>query len=80
MKSTVLHKFETADDVGAFQVTTDKVLGGNTSATFSLKPYEHFRAGACCAAGRGEEPHTMQTNGPYLRTCLADTLGGRQEV
>ena len=45
--SRILQKFETADDIDRFQVTTDKVLGGKTNSSFSLKKYSAFSSGEC---------------------------------
>lgn len=46
VKKHVIHRYQTADDIDRYQVTTDRVLGGHTSCSFSLKQYEFFSSGA----------------------------------
>ncbi len=46
MASTPVYTFAGAEDIARFQVTTDKVLGGRTECSFSLKAYSTFRAGS----------------------------------
>ena len=46
MPSQTLFDFSRAEDVSRFQVTTDSVLGGATSCSFSLKAYRHFSVGS----------------------------------
>lgn len=45
LPSLDIHTFGSPDDMSKFQITTDRVLGGRTDCTFSLKPYAHFTAG-----------------------------------
>ena len=45
MPSMELFSFRGADDVARFQVTTDRVLGGRSSCSFSLKSYANFTSG-----------------------------------
>jgi NADH dehydrogenase [ubiquinone] 1 alpha subcomplex assembly factor 1 len=40
-----VHSFANGEDIGRFQVTTDRVLGGATDASLSVKPYANFTAG-----------------------------------
>ena len=40
-----LFRFQSGEDVERFQVTTDKVLGGQSTASLSVKPYKHFSSG-----------------------------------
>jgi hypothetical protein len=46
MPALDLFSFAGADDVARFQVTTDRVLGGASDCTFSLKAYRHFSVGS----------------------------------
>ena len=41
----MLFPFATAVDVGRFTVTTDRVVGGDSVAAFSLRPFRNFAAG-----------------------------------
>lgn len=45
MPSLELFSFRGADDVARFQVTTDRVLGGRSTCSFSLKSYANFTTG-----------------------------------
>lgn len=49
LQTLELYTFARAEDVGRFQVTTDRVLGGRTAASFARKEYAGFAVG--CFAG-----------------------------
>jgi hypothetical protein len=50
MKHLDAYTFTSPEDMDKFQITTDKVLGGNTTCSFVMKPYAHFASGKCSSS------------------------------
>ena len=61
METLDLHTFSPGTDMGRYQVTTDAVLGGRSTSSFSLKQYEHFSAG--CFSGALDFNHEEDLEG-----------------
>ena len=61
METLDLHMFRGQGDLDKFQVTTDTVLGGRSTSSLTLKPYEGFTAG--CFTGSIDFNHEDDLEG-----------------
>ena len=61
MEFLELHSFREGSDLQKFQVTTDTVLGGRSTSSFTLKPYKTFTAG--CFSGCLDFTHDEDIEG-----------------
>ena len=61
METLDLHTFSTGEDISKFQVTTDTVLGGRSTSSFTLKSYNNFSVG--CFSGSLDFNHDEDVEG-----------------